>query len=56
MIGKRYKYKGKEYLVIDEVPFKHPETREWIPGFLYMQLNTGLKFVRDKEEFLKLFK
>lgn len=53
---KIYEYKGEKYIPFIEVPFKHPETREWVTGILYKQLSSGLPFVREKEEFFKLFK
>lgn len=52
---KVYNYKNKRYLVEEEVQMKNPETRKWEPAYIYIQLETGLKFCREKEEFLRLF-
>lgn len=53
---KVYKYKGKKYLIENEAEMKNPETREWQSCTIYIQLETGLRFVRKTEEFRKLFK
>lgn len=53
--GERFSYKGEEYIIISDIPFKCSVTRKWIDAFRYVQLSTGLEFVREKEEFLRLF-
>lgn len=52
-----FTYKDKMYKVLnDDTLFKHPETREWVGAIYYEQIESGKKFVREKEEFYKLFK
>jgi len=51
-----FEYKGNEYLVLGEVKMKHPETREWVDAIRYHTEGVNLEFVREKKEFLKLFK
>jgi len=52
-----YIYKQKQYEILDkELELKNPETREWHKAVLYRQIETGLWFCRDKNEFFKLFR
>jgi hypothetical protein len=52
-----YTYKGKEYeLLYDDLEVKEVASRNWIAGVMYKQIESGLLFVRGKEEFFKLFK
>lgn len=52
-----YKYKNKEYkLLYDNIDVKEADSRKWIEGVLYEQIESCLLFVRSKEEFMKLFK
>lgn len=51
-----YVYKGNKYLKLGNTSFKHPETRKWITSVLYSDIDgTGI-YVRELEEFNKLFK
>lgn len=50
-----YEYKGNKYLVTDVAEMKNPQTREWQMCIIYTSSN-GRVFVREKEEFLRLFK
>ena len=50
-----YVYKGNKYLKLGKTKFKHPETRKWIDAILYSDVDgTGI-YVRELEEFNKLF-
>lgn len=55
-----YTYKNNNYLIIDSLKMKHPVTREWIDAILYTSSvdhdEPTEMFVREKEEFFKLFK
>lgn len=55
MTREKYTYKGDIYFIQDETAFKHPESRKWIEAFIYYSASTGKRWVREKEEFLKLF-
>lgn len=55
-INKRYIYKDVYYKVLFPTRFKHPERREWIEALAYEQVSTGLVFVREVKEFIRLFK
>jgi hypothetical protein len=35
---------------------KNPTTRDWISCTIYIQEDTGLRFVRETKEFRELFK
>ena len=52
----KYTYEGNTYIILGYVPFKHPDTREWLDAVHYLQLESGLDFVREKEEWFKQFK
>lgn len=54
-MNKTYEYKGNKYLVTDVAEMKNPQTREWQMCIIYTSSN-GRVFVREKEEFLRLFK
>jgi len=51
-----YQYKSKRYYIIEEAEMKNPQTREWEECIVYLSLENGKKYVRNKEEFYKLFK
>ena len=51
-----YKYKDKEYFIENVGEMKNPHTREWQSCTIYIQLETGLRFVRETKEFRELFK
>lgn len=51
-----YSYKGKEYFIESVGEMKNPCTREWESCVIYIQYETGLRFVREAKEFYKLFK
>lgn len=52
----KYTYKNKEYkLLYDDLEVKDSDSREWKQGVLYEQIESGLLFVREKEEFLSKF-
>lgn len=51
----RYEYKGNKYLVKDVAEMKNPQTKEWQMCIIY-ESDNGRVFVREKEEFLRLFK
>ena len=51
-----YTYKNKEYrLLHDDLEVKDTTSREWKRGVMYEQIESGLLFVRDYEEFMNLF-
>lgn len=51
-----YIYKGKEYrLLYDDLEVKNSISRKWQKGVLYEQVESSLLFVRESEEFFKLF-
>ena len=51
-----YTYKGKEYkLLCDDLEVKNYISRKWQKGVLYEQVESGLLFVREADEFFKLF-
>ena len=53
---KLYTYKNKTYKILKEdFTMKCPETRKWAKAIMYEQIESGLVFVREKEEFFKLF-
>lgn len=53
----QYTYKGKTYEVLrTDFTIKDPTTREWVDGILYMQIESGLVFARDKDDFINRFK
>jgi len=52
-----YEYKGNDYLILDTVDMKNPETREWQKAVVYINLkNPEITYVREQDEFLKRFK
>jgi len=54
---KIYTYKNKQYkLLYDDIEVKESDSRNWIQGVLYMQIESGLLFVREVEEFYEKFK
>lgn len=46
-----YKYKGKEYKIIKEAQMKDVSTRDWFECVVYEQVESGLLFVRESEDF-----
>ncbi len=52
----KYTYEGKHYVILGYVPFKDPSTRKWLDAVHYLQLESGLDFVREKEEWFNQFK
>ena len=50
-----YEYKGNRYCVENATAFKHPETREWIDALIYYSLKDGRRWVREINEFKRLF-
>jgi hypothetical protein len=52
----KYSYKGKTYVILERFPMKDKSSREWLDAVKYIQLESGLIFSREEEEFLKLFK
>lgn len=50
-----YKYKGKTYKLLHEGLLKDETTREWKSCVIYTN-DSGIMFVREKEEFLRIFK
>ncbi len=56
MSKKLYTYKEKHYKILDRLPVKDIHTREWVITIRYEQVETGLIFGRELEEFFKLFK
>lgn len=51
-----YIYKNKQYkLLHEDLEIKDSGTRDWKQGVLYEQIESGLLFVREKEEFLNKF-
>ena len=52
----KYSYKGNEYYIENSSAFKHPESREWVECVIYISLTDGMRWVREKKEFFKLFK
>jgi len=54
---KIYTYKNKQYkLLYDDIEVKESDSRNWVQGVLYMQIESGLLFVREVEEFYEKFK
>ncbi len=54
---KMYTYKEKEYMILKSgITMKDPHTRKWLPCVVYEQVESGMVFVREEEEFFKLFK
>jgi hypothetical protein len=53
---KLYEYKGKRYHIKLFAQMKNPQTREWEDCICYVQEETDMTFVREKLEFLNLFK
>lgn len=56
MNKEKYHYKGNDYYIQEYSAFKHPETRKWIDCVVYYSAKDGRRWVREKEEFFKLFK
>ncbi len=52
----KYTYKDKTYVVLESFPIKDKTTREWYEAVKYIQLESGLIFGREAEEFYRLFK
>lgn len=54
---KIYTYKGERYIILGEVQMKDIIIRSWYKAIHYKQMgNLELTFVREEEEFFKLFK
>lgn len=53
--NRKYEYKGNIYALVDVAEMKNPQTREWQICYIYLSKD-GRMFVREKEEFLRLFK
>ena len=51
-----YIYKDKEYYFESCGEMKNPITRIWRGCVIYVQIETGLRFVREQKEFFDLFK
>jgi hypothetical protein len=52
----KYTYKSKDYYIVEEAEMKNPQTREWEECIIYISLESGRRYVRNKVEFYKLFK
>jgi len=52
----KYTYKGNHYIVEHVAEMKDPDSREWIPCVIYVQVENKERYVREAEEFCKLFK
>jgi hypothetical protein len=53
---KVYEYKGNQYTLKGIAEMKNPETRKWQRCHIYKSVDSGIEYVRESEEFLKLFK
>lgn len=53
-----FEYKGKNYGLIGQVKFKHPDTREWINAVAYRKIENDetMIYVRELNEFHERFK
>lgn len=51
-----FSYKDKEYYIESVGEMKDLTTRKWISCTIYIQKDTGLRFVRETKEFRELFK
>jgi hypothetical protein len=52
----KFIYKNKKYYLESVAEMKNPTTRDWISCTIYIQEDTGLRFVRETKEFRELFK
>ncbi len=52
----KYTLKGKDYVILGFTMMKCPTTRVWLKAVKYMQLETGLEFVREECEYFSKFK
>lgn len=55
-IEELFQYKDKTYKIDKFAEMKHPTTREWVDCVVYTQKENGETYVREREEFYKLFK
>lgn len=49
-----YQYKGRIYVLLDEIQIKHPDTRVWYVGAVYAD-EFANRYVRDLTEFYQRF-
>ena len=52
----KYTLKGKDYVILGFTTMKDPSSRAWLRAVRYMQIETGLEFVREGKEFFERFK
>lgn len=50
-----FKYKERYYVVIDSMESKCKESGEWHSAIVYMDINSGDKYVRDAKDFVGKF-
>lgn len=51
-----YEYKEYTYYIESSAKMKNPITREWEDCIIYIQLETGNRYVRLTKDFLEKFK
>ena len=52
----KFTYKGKHYFIEEFAEMKDSTSREWLPCVIYVQIENGEKYIREEEEFWKLFR
>lgn len=51
-----WEYKGKKYYIEGIAEFKCLTTRKWLPCYIYVAVENGKRYCREKEDFNEKFK